>query len=184
MKLNFLIISLLISALVTPTMLNKMLNSKLPEIEEAMEQRSEQPRQDEPKAKSVALEPEEEIYGVESARQDDRGHFSFDAQINGAEVTVLVDTGASAVAINRSTAEEAGIYVDEDAQPFRVNTANGKTTAYQINIDEIAIGEIVVTNVRGFVLEDEALSGTLLGMSFLKKLERFEIEGDTLTLTQ
>lgn len=126
----------------------------------------------------------EESFGIATAKRDSRGHFSFNALMNGTDVPVLVDTGASGVAINASTAEEIGVWVDEDATGVQVNTANGTTTAYPVTIDEIIIGEVIVTNVSGMVLDDSALSSTLLGMSFLKKLERFEIVGDTLTLSQ
>ena len=51
-------------------------------------------------------------------------------------------------------------------------------------IDEIQIGRVIVKNVEASVSKDGALNVVLLGMSFLNKLKKFEIESDKLILRQ
>ncbi len=113
---------------------------------------------------------------------DSRGHFMFQAFMNGKRVKVLVDTGATAVAINQSTARKIGLRTH--TKGLKVSTANGLADAAMGTIKVIQIGQLQVRNVKALVLSDQALSGTLLGMAFLKKLKKFEITGRTLTLTK
>ncbi len=117
------------------------------------------------------------------AYQDLSGHFSFRTMMNNKAVKVLVDTGASQVAINQSTAKRIGLRY-KNGYSISVQTANGNTKAKMATIKEIRIGQISVHNVKALVLKDSELSGTLLGMSFLKKLKKFEIKGRTLTLVK
>jgi aspartyl protease family protein len=63
-----------------------------------------------------------------------------------------------------------------------VTTANGNTAAAAVVLDEVAIGKIRIRNVPALVLEDQALNGVLMGMSFLKELDRFTIDDRTLIL--
>ncbi len=117
------------------------------------------------------------------AFRDGRGHFSFSSHMNGKRVKALVDTGATTVAINERTAKRIGVRYGNRGT-MRVSTANGSLTAHRAVIKEIRIGKVVVRNVKALVLDNQALGETLLGMSFLKKLDRFEISGRTLTLVQ
>lgn len=127
-----------------------------------------------------------ESYGGRNARikMDSRGHFMTQARMNGRNVEVLVDTGATSVAINRSTARRLGIHLNASDFKYTVNTANGQTKAASAVIDRVAIGRVEVRNVRAAVLDDKALSGTLLGMTFLKELRGFEVKNRELILTQ
>ncbi len=113
---------------------------------------------------------------------DGRGHFTGTFRINGKTVSGLVDTGASLVAINESTARKLGFGVNGLDFRYAVNTANGKTDAAQVVLDRIEIGNVRVRDVEAFVLRDKALGGTLVGMSFLKKLKSYQVKGDSLTL--
>ena len=115
---------------------------------------------------------------------DSRGHFLVDARMNGYKTEVLVDTGATYVAINESTARKLGIRLKESDFKHKVRTANGITMAASGIIEEIEIGRVRVQNVQASISRDEALGVVLLGMAFLKKLKRFEISGDELILTQ
>ena len=117
-------------------------------------------------------------------KMDSRGHFVVNARMNKFKSEVLVDTGATYVAINESTARKMGIRLRESDFKHPVRTANGITHAAAAMIDEITIGRVSVKNVRASVSRDEALGTTLLGMAFLKKLKKFEISGGTLVLTQ
>lgn len=121
---------------------------------------------------------------IAKAYKDERGHFYFNAKLNGNHDRVLVDTGATIVAINWTTARRLGIELSQKDFTGKVNTANGQVNVAAAIIDEIKIDRIVVRNVRAAVLPDSALDNTLLGMSFLNKLKRFEIEGSTLKLTR
>jgi aspartyl protease family protein len=113
---------------------------------------------------------------------DGRGHFSGQFRINGKTVEGLVDTGASAVTINESTARRLGFGVNSLDFRYQMNTANGKTDGARVILDRIEIGNVRVRQVDAFVLRDEALSGTLIGMTFLKKLKSFQVEDGSLTL--
>lgn len=115
---------------------------------------------------------------------DRSGHFMVTARMNGRRSKVLVDTGATYVAINQSTAKKMGIRLKAKDFKYKVNTANGIAYAAAAVIDEIKIGKIRIKNVQATVSKDEALTTTLLGMSFLNRLDKFVIEGKTLTLKQ
>jgi len=103
------------------------------------------------------------------------GHFVAPADINGREIKVVVDTGASHVALTYEDAERAGIYVSPSDFTARSRTANGIAKSAPVMIDEIEIGGIAVRNVQGSVSEPGRLHVTLLGMSFLSRLKRFEM---------
>jgi aspartyl protease family protein len=96
----------------------------------------------------------------------------------------MVDTGASTVAINISTARRLGF--SPAALDFRydVNTANGSIKAAHVVLDRVEIGSIRVTDVDAFVLSDQALSSTLVGMSFMSKLKSYTAEKRTLRMIQ
>lgn len=115
---------------------------------------------------------------------DPNGHFTGLFAINGRKEEGLVDTGASMVAINVTTAQRIGI--DRASLDFRyaVDTANGKARAAYIRLDRIEIGPVRIENVGAMVLDDRALSGTLIGMSFLKSLSSYKVEGGRLHLTR
>lgn len=122
--------------------------------------------------------------GSVSLKADGRGHFIGMFRINGKSIDGLVDTGASLVAINESTARRLGFGVNSLDFRHTANTANGGTEAAHVVLDRIEIGSVRVKDVDAFVLRDEALSGTLVGMSFLKRLKAFQVERGILKLTQ
>ncbi len=115
---------------------------------------------------------------------DNRGHFITTAKMNGRSVEVLVDTGATSVAINKKTARKLGIMLKASDFKYIVNTANGSTKAASAIIKKIQIGNVTVKNVQAAVLDDKALSSTLLGMSFLGQLRSFEVKNKELVLVQ
>lgn len=137
-------------------------------------------------AKETAPHQEDNPAAGRSTRiaSDNRGHFIAKARLNGRPADVLVDTGATSVAINESMARRIGIKLGKADFKYKVNTANGQTFAAVVTIDEIEIGRVRVENVQASVLKDDALDGILLGMSFLGKLKRFEVAQGTLVLTQ
>jgi len=115
---------------------------------------------------------------------DARGHFQGDFRLNGRTVEALVDTGATLVAINRSTARRIGIELAPGDFRYEVGTANGKVAAAAAIIDRLQIGRIDVTGVQAVILDDRALEGTLIGMSFLNRLASYSVENGSLVLEQ
>ncbi|MEW9617153.1 TIGR02281 family clan AA aspartic protease [Shinella sp. S4-D37] len=107
---------------------------------------------------------------------DPNGHFTGRFAINGRKEEGMVDTGASMVAINISTAQRLGIDKGDLNFRYAVDTANGKARAAYVKLDRVEIGPVRLENVGAMVLEDRALSGTLIGMSFLKGLSSYRVE--------
>lgn len=115
---------------------------------------------------------------------DMRGHFTASFKVNGRSVDAMVDTGATLVAINMSTARRAGVKVSAADFTQKVNTANGTARAALARIDRLQIGRISVDDVPVAVLEDKALDATLIGMSFLSRLKKYQVENGALLLVQ
>ncbi|SFZ85821.1 aspartyl protease family protein [Devosia enhydra] len=110
------------------------------------------------------------------------GHFLVDASVNGAPMTLLFDTGASAVVLTHADAEAAGIDVDALRYNVPVSTANGTGRAASIVLERVDVGGIARNRVRAFVAEDGALQTSLLGMSFLETLRRYSVSSNALEL--
>jgi aspartyl protease family protein len=108
------------------------------------------------------------------------GHFYVDAEINGASVRMLADTGASLVALGEDVAESIGLSPDNLDYESAVETANGPAAAAFVTLDEVRVGGIVRRDVRAVVTR--GLSGALLGMSFFNTLSKVSIESDELVL--
>ncbi|MCF3642927.1 TIGR02281 family clan AA aspartic protease [Rhizobium sp. TRM95111] len=115
---------------------------------------------------------------------DGSGHFNGSFVINGKRVDGLVDTGASMVALNLSTAERLGIARKDLAFRYAVDTANGKARAAYVRLKRIELGSVRVENVGAMVLDDKALSDTLIGMTFLKELSSYQVRGDRMELVR
>jgi aspartyl protease family protein len=126
--------------------------------------------------------PDVEIGGAVSVTADGRGHFLVEPIIDGHRVRMLVDTGASAVALSYEDAVSAGIRVADADFTIPVNTANGVTRAAPVRIPEIQIGDITIRQVEAVVARQGALKTSLLGMTFLKRLGGFEIAQGRLTM--
>ena len=108
------------------------------------------------------------------------GHFYVDAEINFRPVRLMVDTGATVIALRQSDAAAAGIRPRAADFAHPVATANGTTYAAEAELDSVAVREVEVSGVRALVLPDEQLSISLLGGSFLNRLARFEVADGTL----
>ena len=112
------------------------------------------------------------------------GHYEARVRINGRPIDVMVDTGASVVALTFEDAAAAGIFPSESDFKYKVNTANGVARVAAVTLDQVSIDDITIRNVNGFVSERGKLNTTLLGMSFLNKLSRAEMSRGTLTLQE
>ncbi|MNE92234.1 hypothetical protein D3C80_1899340 [compost metagenome] len=96
----------------------------------------------------------------------------------------MVDTGASTIAINVSTARRLGLSAGTLAFNTRVRTANGVVEAAPAKLTRVEIGGISLRDVDAFVLPDKALSGMLVGMSFLSRLSSYRVENGALHLVR
>jgi len=112
------------------------------------------------------------------------GHFLARAYINGRPINVMVDTGATSVALTYKDAEAIGLFVRKRDFTRRTRTANGFARSAPVMLDRVRIGDIEVDDVRASVSEPGRLHITLLGMTFLSKLSKVEIQGDQLVLTE
>lgn len=110
------------------------------------------------------------------------GHFEARAQVNGRSIRVMVDTGATLVALTHEDAAAAGIHPNRSDYRHSVSTANGTARVASVMLDEVAIDDVVVRGVRAVVAEPGRLGVSLLGMSFLGQLSRTEISRGKLTL--
>lgn len=116
--------------------------------------------------------------------RDLAGHFNAEFKLNGRTVRGMVDTGATLVALNASTARRIGIKLAPGDFKYSVKTANGETRAAGAVIEKLQIGRILVENVETVVLDDEALDQTLIGASFLNRLGKYQFEDGALLLVQ
>jgi aspartyl protease family protein len=139
-----------------------------------------------PAASKVAIVDQPAPTGSRSLSldRDIRGHFLTEARINGQRVDFMVDTGASVVAVNESTAARFGLYPSRGEFTANVTTANGAIKGARARLAMVDVGGLVVRDVDALVLPDEALSENLLGLSFLSRLKRFEYSNGQMVLQQ
>lgn len=110
------------------------------------------------------------------------GDFAVRAAINGTAVSMLVDTGATSVVLTHEAAQAAGLPVDFLKYDVPVDTAGGRTKAAAVVLDHVGVGGIVERRVPALVSPPGMLRTSLLGMSFLSRLEAFEFRGDRLVM--
>ncbi len=110
------------------------------------------------------------------------GDFSVRAQINGARVSMVLDSGASAVVLTPEAAKAAGLPLEVLQYSTSVETANGRTRAAPVTLDRLVVGNIVERSVPALIAQPGQLKSNLLGMSFLNRLESWEVRGDKLLL--
>ena len=122
--------------------------------------------------------------GKATIEADGRGHFVVEARLNRKRVEVLVDTGASSVAINRSLAKRIGYRLKDKDFIHTARTANGETRMAVVTLDRVKIGRVEVRDVEAAVLDDSSLDTVLLGMSFLRRLKSFEVRDGTMRLVR
>lgn len=135
---------------------------------------------------AVMQEPEDSYQSSDRVRlkASRYGHFFTPAKVNGRSIDVMVDTGASMVALTYEDAERSGIYLNHSDFTHRVNTANGVARVAPVTLDSVSIGGIKVRNVRAAVSERGRLRTTLLGMSFLSRLDRVDMRSGELILEE
>lgn len=112
------------------------------------------------------------------------GHFRAIAQIDGADVGLMIDTGASLVLIRHDDALRIGIPLGELNFSTPLTTANGKSYVAPFVISRLQIGNLVLEDVRAAVAQEGALHSSLLGMSFLENLNETVIQRNRMILRQ
>ncbi len=117
-------------------------------------------------------------------RRADDGHFYARVLINGTGVRFMVDTGATRIAITYEDAEQLGLRPHPSEYTLTTRTANGTGRVAPVALDRVTIGDVEVTNLNGLIAEPGKLHVTLLGMEFIRRLERFELRGRELLLVE
>jgi aspartyl protease family protein len=110
------------------------------------------------------------------------GSFSIGAQVNGARIPMALDTGASSVVLTQEAAKAAGLPLEMLAYTVNVETANGRARAAPVTLERLAVGGIVERAVPALIAQPGQLHTSLLGMSFLNRLESWEVRGDQLLM--
>jgi len=110
------------------------------------------------------------------------GQYRVIAQVNGRDVGLLVDTGASLVLLRHDDALRLGIPLDQLDYSTPMTTVNGKSFVARYNLSDLTIGDVTIQNVRAAIAQKGELHSSLLGMSFLEKLEETVIQKNRMIL--
>jgi aspartyl protease family protein len=110
------------------------------------------------------------------------GEFTLHARINGVNAPMVIDTGATSVVLTYETAKAAGLPLELLEYDVDVETAGGHTRAARLTLDRLAIGKLVERSVPALVVPRGQMKINLLGMSFLNRLESWEVRADKLML--
>ena len=118
---------------------------------------------------------------VEIARGNS-GEFQVSTNVNGARVSMVLDTGASAVVLTQDAARAAGLPLEVLAYTVNIDTANGRARAAAVTLDRVAVGTIVERAVPALIAQPGQLKTSLLGMSFLNRLDSYSVNSEKLVL--
>jgi aspartyl protease family protein len=122
--------------------------------------------------------------GTVRLKADRNGHYSTRIEANNQPLDALVDTGATAVVLRYEDARSLGLVFPGDQFDLGIRTANGEGRAKSVKLRSVTVGTITVRDVDAIVLEQGLLATNLLGMSFLKRLARFEVQRGQLVLEE
>lgn len=125
--------------------------------------------------------PASEPSGSAAVRKATDGHFWAEAQVDGRHVRFLVDTGASTVALTLADARRLGLTPGDLSFDQPVTTASGQTMGARVVLDYVSVAGARVEDVEALVLQ-HGLETSLLGMTYLGRLSRFEASRDALIL--
>ena len=110
------------------------------------------------------------------------GEFALHAKINGVKAPMVIDTGATSVVLSWETAKAAGLPLELLEYDVELETASGRTRAARLTLDRLAIGAVVERSVPALVVPRGQAKNNLLGMSFLDRLESWEVRADRMTI--
>ena len=134
-----------------------------------------------PEAQPAVNGTDEPVYGaVELARQPN-GHFYANADVDGTEIRFLVDTGASTIALSASDARALGLDWADDELRLVGRGVNGAVFGKPVQLGSISVGDVEAANVDAVIIPN-GLDVSLLGQSFLSRVDNVVIEGDRMTL--
>ncbi len=122
-------------------------------------------------------------YRETAIEADPRGQYTTDALVNGSPVRMMIDTGATFVAVSASTAARLGL-VPGPGPRWTIKTANGQSVASPVTLDSVSFGGLYMNDVKALILAEEAGDVNLLGASFLKRLVSVEQRNGMLILRQ
>lgn len=119
---------------------------------------------------------------IAEIKRSRNGHFEVIGQVNGSSIPLVVDTGASALVLTQDAAEMAEVNLGSLTYSVEIQTANGPARAAPILIDRVTVGGITQRAVDALVVRRGASDTSLLGMSFLNRLDGWEVRGDRLIM--
>jgi aspartyl protease family protein len=117
-----------------------------------------------------------------SFRADNRGHVMLEAAVNGSPVRFMVDTGASFVTLTPDDASAAGLGNADLRFTSTVSTANGQIRVAPVRLRELRLDQLVMEDVDAVVV-DSPMAVSLLGMSFLKRLDGYEMRDGAMIMS-
>jgi aspartyl protease family protein len=142
------------------------------------------PSQDAPTAAAALPANDSEVSDAPTAAEVTKardGHYWAQAEVNGHWIRCLIDTGASVVALTPADAQRLGLDANSLKYDTPLNTANGLTHAARVDLDYVSVSGARVEKVPAVVVHD-GLTASLLGMSYLGRLSRFEATPTALIL--
>ncbi len=125
--------------------------------------------------------PVTQVDGTITIAMAEDGHFYAEAEVNGAPVLFMIDTGATDIVLTPKDAQAAGFDVQSLTYDRLYHTANGTGSGAGVILDTLTLNHIRMTDISASVNQEE-MRESLLGMAFFKRLKGFQVEGDTLTI--
>jgi aspartyl protease family protein len=126
--------------------------------------------------------PVVQVSGSETVLRMSRdGHFWVDATVGDRQARFLIDSGATTTALSLDGAERLGVSIDRSGRPLVVMTASGPQDAWPARIERITLGNIVIDDLPVLV-SDMPDDVNLLGMNWLSRLERWQVDGQEMRL--
>jgi len=119
--------------------------------------------------------------GAVAIRQSSDGHYYVTARINGADLRLLVDTGATVTVLSKRHAERAGLFPSPGEYTASVRTANGIAKAAPVRLREFEIGDARLEDVPALVM-DTPSNTSVLGIGTLQRFKSYEVRNGVLTL--
>jgi aspartyl protease family protein len=110
------------------------------------------------------------------------GEFALQAKINGVSAPMVIDTGATQVVLTYETAKAVGLPLELLNYDVDLETAGGHTKAARLTLDRLAVGKLVERSVPALVVPHGLMKTNLLGMSFLDRMESWDVRADRLML--
>ncbi len=116
-----------------------------------------------------------------SLRKEGDGHYWATAYVNGMPVKFLVDTGASLVALTLQDARRIGLDTDKLEKNAEVRTAAGRVKAAIAMLDTVEVDGVKVDKIQAVII-DKGLEHSLLGMSFLNRLDGWDVTANAIVI--